>query len=130
LPCLLPSSKVSGFARTGNLFLNLLDSSIDRVVESFCSEGQMLLPLSTDHAPQKNPLWWRLRNFRAALFRDVNLLHGIAIAGDRFFDPDDKSFFDSITSQIHLLSDVTTRLLSRMCLPGEVPSMQMHKKIS
>jgi hypothetical protein len=62
--------------------------------------------------------------------RRLGLLHGISIAGDRFFDPDDKSFFDSIASQIHLLSDVTTRLLSRMCSPVEVPRVQLHKKIS
>jgi hypothetical protein len=130
LQCLLSSSKVSGFARTGTLFLTLLDSSIERVVESFGSEEQRNLPLSTDHPPQKNLLWWRLRSFKAALFRDVNLLHGIAIAGDRFFDPDDRSFFDSIRAQIHLLSDVTSRLLSRMCPPVEVPFMQMHKTIS
>lgn len=130
LHCLLPSSKVSDFARTGTLLLTLLDSSIERVVESFCSEEQMHLSFSPDRGAQKNPLWWRLKNFKAALFRDVNLLHRISIAGDRFFDPDDKSLFDSITSQSRLLSDVTTRLLSRMCPPVEVPSVQLHKKIS
>jgi hypothetical protein len=130
LPRLLPGSKASGFARTGTLFLTLLDSSIDRIVESFCSEEQLLLPLSTAHPSQKNTLWWRLRNFRAALFRDVNFLQEIAIAGDRFFCPDDKSLFDSIRAQTRLLSDVATRLLSRTCFPIEVSSMQTHERIS
>ncbi len=85
LHCLLSSSHVSGFAHTGTLLLTLLDSSIDRIMESFCSEEQMHLSFSPGHAPQKNPLWWRLRNFRAALLRDVNLLHRIAVAGGRFF---------------------------------------------
>jgi hypothetical protein len=127
LHCLLPSSKVSDFACTGTLLLTLLDSSIERVVESFCSEEQMHLPFSPDHGVQKNPLWWRLKNFKAALFRDVNWLHRISIAGDRFFGPDDKSLFASITSQSRLLSDVTTRLLSRMCSPVDVPSVQRHR---
>ncbi len=130
LHCLLSSSKVSGFARTGTLLLTLLDNSLDKVVESFCYEEQMLLPLPTSQAPQNNLLWWRLRNFRAALFRDENLLQRIAIAGDRFFDPADKSLVDSIRTQNHLLSNVTTRLLSRMYHPFEVPFMQTHKKIS
>lgn len=118
LHCLLSSSHVSGFAHTGTLLLSILDSSINRVMESFCSEEQMHFPFSPDHMPQKNPLWWRLRNFRAVLLRDVNLLHGIAVAGGRFFGPDDKSSFESIRARIHLLSDVTTRFLSRMGSPG------------
>ena len=127
---LFSSSTVPGFARTGTLLLTLLDRSIDRVVESFCYEERRLLPLPTDRPPQQNPLWWRLRNFRSALFRDGNLLQGIAIAGDRFFEPDDKSFFDSIAAQNHLLSNVTTRLLSRMFPHVEVPSVQLHKTFS
>jgi len=127
---LFSSSTVPGFARTGTLLLTLLDSSIDRVMESFCHEERRLLPVPADHPPQQNPLWWRLRNFKAALFRDVNLLQGIAIAGDRFFEPDDKSFFDSIAAQNHLLNHVTTRLLSRMFPHVEVPSVQLHKKFS
>lgn len=123
LHCLLSSSHVSGFAHTGTLLLTLLDSSIDRIMESFCSEEQRIAGSRTP----KKPLWWRLRNFRAPLLRDVNLLHGIAVAGGSFLV---RSFFESIRAQIHLLTDVTTRLLSRMGSPVEVPSMQMHKKIS
>jgi hypothetical protein len=124
LQCLLSSWKVPGFARTGTLLLTLLDSPLDKVVESFCYEEQMLLPLPTDHPPKKHPLSWRLRNFKAALFRDANLLQGITVAGDRFFDPDDKSFFDSIRAQIHLLSDMSTRLLSRMGPPVDVDAQE------
>lgn len=130
LPCLLPGSKVSGFTRTGTLFLTLVDSSIDRVVESFGSEEQMLLPITKTYPPQKNPLWWRLRNLRAVLFRDVNLLQGIAAAGERFFDSDDEKFLSSITSQMRLLNDMATGLLSRMCPLSDVPSMQMLMKTS
>ena len=130
LHCLLSSSTVSGFSRTGTLLLTLLDSSIDKVVESFCYEEQTLLLLPTNQPPHKSPLWWRLRNFRAALFRDANFLQGIAIAGDRFFGRDDKRLFDSIGAQNQLLSNATTRLLSRMYPPVEVPYAQMQKKIS
>jgi hypothetical protein len=130
LHCLLSSLDVSGFAHTGTLLLTLLDSSIDRVTESFCSEEQKDLPFSTDYALHQNPLWWRLRNFKATLLRDANLLVGIAVAGARFFSPDDNRLFESIRTQIHLLSDVTTRLLSRMGHPVEVPFLQVHKKIS
>jgi hypothetical protein len=41
-----------------------------------------------------------------------------------FFDPDDKSFFDSIRAQIHLLSDMSTRLLSRMGPPVDVDAQE------
>ena len=118
LHCLLSSSQVSGFTHTGTLLLTLLDSSIDRVMESFCSEEQMHFPFSPDHAPQKNPLWWRLRNFRAALLRDVNLLHGIAVAGGRCFGPDDKSSIESIRPQIHLLSDSDNSIAITYGSPG------------
>ena len=115
---LLSNSTVSGFAHTGTLLLTLLDSSIDKVVESFCYEAQMLLLLPTNYPPHKTPLWWRLRNFRAALFRDANFLQEIAIAGDRFFCRNDERLFDSIGEQNQLLSNATTRLLSCIYLSG------------
>lgn len=127
---LLSNSKVSGFARTGTLLLTLLDRSLDKVVDSFCSEEQVLLSLSTNHQPKKHPLWWRLRNFKAALFRDAILLQGILTTGVRFFDPDDKSLFDSIRTQNRLLRNIATRLLSRMYPPSEVQYAQTRKEIS
>ncbi len=130
LYCLLSSSKFSSFVRTGTLLLTLLESSIDKVVESFCSEEQLPLPLPTDQPSQQSSLWWRLRNFRAALFRNMNLLQRIAIAGERFFEPDDQIVLDSIAAQYRLLSYVTSRLLSCMFSHIEVPFVQLHKKIS
>src|SRR6266536_1276518 len=131
LHCPLSRSQVSGFTHSGPLLLTLFDDSIAKLIRSFCSgENSAAFPLRKHDEPRKTPLWWRLRNFRAALLRDANLLHGIAATGTRFFGPEDSSFFESIRAKIYLLCDVTNRLLSRMDPMVEVPNKQAHKKMS
>lgn len=126
---LVSSSENAGVARTGSLLLTVVDRSIERVEELFCSEEQMHLLVPNKHQPQNSPLWWRLSNFKAALLRDANLYHKVAIAGDRFFDPEDKSLFDSIGTRNDILSNVTTRLLSRMFPHVEMPYVQTRETI-
>ena len=94
-------------------------------MRSFCSEQKnVVLPVQKYQTPTKNPLWWRLKNFRAALLRDANLLHAIAATGVRFFSPDDRNIFESIRAKIYLVYDATNRLLSRMDFPVAVPSQR------
>jgi hypothetical protein len=131
LYCSLSGSQVAELTHTGALLLALFENSSAKLIRSFCSARNIaVLPLQKCEQPTRNHLWWRLRNFRGALLRETRLLHGIAAAGDRFFGPDDKSFFESIRAKIYLLSDVTNRLLLRMDLPAEVPLKRAHKKIS
>jgi hypothetical protein len=131
LHCSLSRSQVSELTCSGTLLLALFDDAMARLMRFFCSEqNSAVLPVPEYEQPTRNPLWWRLRNFKAALLRDANLLQGIAAAGDRFFSPDDRSFFESIRAKIYLLSDVTNRLLLRMDPPAEVPFKRVHKKIS
>ncbi len=110
---LLSSSQISGFTHTGSLLLTLFDNSIGRLIRSFCLDQNSLL-IRKDGQSSKNPLWWQLRNFRAALLRDANLLHEIAFVGDRFFNPDDRSTFGSIRAKTCFLCDMLSGLLSRM----------------
>ena len=127
----LSGSKVAELTHTGALLLALLENSIAKLLRSFCSARNIaVLPVQECEQPTRNPLWWRLRNFRGALLRDARLLHGIAAAGDRFFSPGDRSFFESIRAKLYLLSDVTNRLLSRMDPAVDVPVNEAHKKIS
>jgi Mg2+ and Co2+ transporter CorA len=127
----LSRSKVAELTHTGALLLALFENSIAKLLRSFCSARNIaVLPVQECEQPTRNPLWWRLGNFRGALLRDARLLHSIAAAGDRFFRPDDRSFFESIRAKIYLLFDVTNRLLSRMDPAVEVPFKVAHKKIS
>jgi hypothetical protein len=131
LLCPLLGSQVSGFTNTGALLLALFENSTAKLIRSFCSARNIaFLPVQKCEQPTRNPLWWRLRNFRGALLRETRLLHCIAAAGDRLFGPDDNSFFESIRAKLYLLSDVTNRLLLRMDPPAEVPLKRAHKKIS
>jgi hypothetical protein len=131
LPDSCSFSRISVAARTGTLVLALLDIYLETVVESFCSEEQMLSPMPiTDGPPEAYPMWWRLKSFKAVLYRDANLLQRIAIAGKRFFDAEDMRLFDSIKSQIRLLSDMTARLLSRMHPPVDLLSTPARKQLS
>ncbi len=131
LYCSLSGSQVAELTHTGALLLALFENSTAKLIRSFCSARNIaVLPVQKCEQPTRNPLWWRLRNFRGALLRDARLLHGIAAAGDRFFCPDDKSFFESIRAKIYLLSDVTNRLLLRMDPQAEVPLKRAHQKIS
>ena len=131
LHCSLSGSQVAELTHAGALLLALFENSTAKLIRSFCSARNVAVPpVQRCDQPTRNPLWWRLRNFRGALLREARLLHGIAAAGDRFFCPDDKSFFESIRAKIYLLSDVTNRLLLRMDPPAEVPLKRAHKKIS
>jgi hypothetical protein len=127
----LSGSQVAELTHTGALLLAIFENSTAKLIRSFCSARNLaVLPVQRCDQPTRNPLWWRLRNFRGALLRDARLLHGMVAAGDRFFGPDDKSFFESIRANIYLLSDVTNRLLLRMDPPAEVPLKRVHQKIS
>jgi CorA-like Mg2+ transporter protein len=131
LYCSLSGPQVAELTRTGALLLALFENSTANLIRSFCSARNIaVLPVQKCEQPTRNPLWWRLRNFRGALLRDARLLHGIAALGDRFFSPSDRSFFESIRAKIYLLSDVTNRLLLRMDPPAEVPLKRVHQKIS
>ncbi|MBI4490619.1 MAG: hypothetical protein HY694_16160 [Deltaproteobacteria bacterium] len=112
---LLPAVQELGFDHTGSLLLAIFDESICRLIKSLSSEGDCEdVPTCKEGLLNKNPLWWRLRNFRAALLRQVNLVHELAFVGARFFNPDDRSTFGSIRAKICFLSDMITGLLSRM----------------
>jgi hypothetical protein len=129
--CSLSGSQVAELTHTGALLLALFENSTAKLIRSFCSARNIaVLSVQKCEQPTRNPLWWRLRNFRGALLRDARLLHGIAAVGDRFFGPDDRSFFESIRAKIYLLSDVTNRLLLRMDPSAEVPLKRAHQKIS
>lgn len=129
LHCLLSSSQISGFTHTGSLLLTLFDNSIGRLIRSFCLD-QNSLPIRKDGQSSKNPLWWQLRNFRAALLRDANLLREIAFVGDRFFNPDDRSTFGSIRAKTCFLCDMLSGLLSRMDPSLNVTFEQGEEKTS
>jgi len=129
--CSLSGSQVAELTHTGTLLLALFENSAAKLIRSFCSARNVaILPVQRCDQPTRNPLWWRLRNFRGALLRDTRLLHDMAAAGDRFFSPDDRSFFESIRAKIYLLSDMTNRLLLRMDPSAEAPFKRVHKKIS
>ena len=128
---LLSSSQLSGFTHTGTLLLILFDSLICGLMNSFCSEQNSTdLPVHKCDQPERNPLWWRLRNFRAALLREVNLLHEIAFVGGRFFNPEDRGTFGSVKAKICFLCDIIDGLLSRMDPPVAVTFDQGKEKVS
>ena len=111
----LSSSQLSGFTQTGTLLLTLFDSLICGLMKSLCSEQNSRdLPLQECDQTERNPIWWRLRNFRAALLRHVNLLHEIAFVGSRFFNRDDRGAFGSVKAKICFLCDIIDELLSGM----------------
>jgi hypothetical protein len=115
LRCLLSSLQLSGFTQTGTLLLILFDNLICGLMHSLCSkQNNTDLPVHKCDQPERNPVWWRLMNFRAALLRDVNLLHEIAFVGGRFFNPDDRGTFGSVKAKICLLCDTIDGLLSGM----------------
>jgi hypothetical protein len=122
--CSLSRSQVVQLTHATPLLLKLFEDSTTKLVRSFCSERSVALPVQEYQTPMKNPLWWRLRNFRATLVRDANLLHGVAATGLRFFGPDDRNIFESIRAKIYLLCDATNRLLSRLDSAVAVPSRQ------
>ena len=65
LYCSLSGSQVAELARTGALLLALFENSTAKLIRSFCSDEQHAVCLFKDVTqPTKNPLWWRLRNFR------------------------------------------------------------------
>jgi hypothetical protein len=113
--CSLSRSQVVELTHATPLLLKLFDDSVTKLLRFFCSGSNRVgLPVQNYQTPQKNPLWWRLRNFRAALLRDANVLHGIAATGVRFLSPDDANIFESVRAKIHVLCDATSRWLSRM----------------
>lgn len=112
---LLLGSQGSEFTRTGRLLLKILDKSICTLIKSFPAEDDSDFVFTRgDSQPNRNPLWWRLRNFRAALLRHVKLLHELAFLGARFFDSEDINTLGSIKAKICFLSDITDGLLCRM----------------
>lgn len=128
---LLSTSQVPVFTHTGTLLLTLFDNSICRLVNSFCYEQNSAdQPFQKCQQPKRNPLWWRLRNFRAALLREVKLLHEIAFVGGRFFNPDDRETFGSVKAKICFLCDMINGLLSRMEPPVDVTFEQGKEKVS
>ena len=123
--CSLSRPQVAELTHAGSLLLKLFEHSTAKLMRSFCSEQKsVILPAPKYHAPTTNPLWWRLRNFRAALLRNANSLHSIAAVGARFFGPGDRDIFEAIRAMIYLLYDATNRLLSRMDYPVAVPSQR------
>jgi CorA-like Mg2+ transporter protein len=131
LHCSLSGSQVAELTHTGALLLALFENSTAKLIRSFCSARNIAVLTAQEwEQPTRNPLWWRLCSFRAALLRDGKLLHGIAAAGDRFFTPDDRNLFESIRAKMHLLCDVTNRLLSRTDAPAKMPLNRAHKEIS
>jgi hypothetical protein len=128
---LLPAVQELGFDHTGSLLLAIFDESIGRLIKSLSSEGDCEdVPPCKEGLLNKNPLWWRLRNFRAALLRQVTLVHELAFVGGRFFNPDDRSTFGSIRAKICFLSDMITGLLCQMDPSANVTFDQGGEKIS
>ena len=72
-------------AHTGTLLLRIFDESISAALKAFSSEyDSENVTASWGQLTSKCPLWWRLRNFRGALLRQVKLLHEIRYTGARF----------------------------------------------
>lgn len=121
---LLSSPQMSGFTHTGTLLLRLFDTLLCGLINALCFEQDSVnSPVQKCEQPKKNPLWWRLRNLRAALLRDIKLLHEIAFVGARFLNPDDRSVFASVKAKISFLCDILDGLLSRMDAPANIHSL-------
>lgn len=120
---LVPGVARSRFTHPIGLLLRLFDESIFALIRSFPSQknGKHILA-NTDGEPTRNPLWWRLRNFRTALLGYVHLLDELAYVGVRFFEPEDMSRIGSITLKICLLLDMISGSLDRTDLPGQIVS--------
>jgi hypothetical protein len=91
---------------------------------------QNSLPIRKDDQSSKNPLWWQLRNFRAALLRHIHLLHELAFVGAGFFNPEDRSAFGSVKAKICFICDIIDGLLSRVNPLVDVTFGEGEKKIS
>lgn len=112
---LVPGFDGSGFTGTTALLLRLFDESILTLIRSFpAKENGKNVLANEDGEPSRNRSWWRLRNFRAALLRQVSLLDELEFVGERFFEPEDKSAVGSITIKICLLFDMISGWLDRM----------------
>ncbi len=127
---MLSSAQLSRFTQPGTLLLILFDNLVCGLMKSLCYEQNSTdLPVQKCDQPEKNPLWWRLRNFRAALLRHVNLLHEIAFVGGRFFSPDDRGTFGSVKAKICFLCDIIDGLLCGMDPSVNATFAEGEKKI-
>lgn len=103
---LLPGIRESGFNRTTALVLTLFDSSIGTLVKPLYGEDyRKNLLIKKDGQLNKSPLWWRLKNLKAALLHHEKLLHRLAFVGARFFNQEDNNSLSSILVKISLLSE-------------------------
>ncbi|MBI4527832.1 MAG: hypothetical protein HY695_28890 [Deltaproteobacteria bacterium] len=112
---LLPGCRASAFTQTGKLFLSLLDRCAGLLIESFaCENNRDIAPGGRDAGPVTDPLWWRLRNFRAALLKHARLLNELAFVGAKYFDAEELTILASIRAKIHFVLDMVTGSLYQM----------------
>lgn len=125
---LFPNLGDSPFSCTAELLLRIFDESISALLKSLSPvyEGKSIT-LRGDGWPNKDQLWWRLRNFRAALLGDFKIMHEMLFVGAWPFGPEDKVLFNSIKAKISLLCDMTTGMLQQDDSPGSVHDSKKEK---
>jgi hypothetical protein len=125
--CSLSRSQVAELTHPGTLLLKLFEDFTAKLMRSFCFEQKsVVLPVQKYKTPTKNPVWWRLRNFRATLLGDANSLHGIAATAGFFVLMTETSLNPSEQRSI----SYTMRQID--CCHVWIPSLlsAVHEKIS
>ena len=125
---LFPNLGGSPFSRTAEILLRIFDESISALLKSLSPgyEGKSIT-LRGDGRPNKDPLWWRLRNFRAALLGDFKIMHEMLFVGAWPFGPEDKVLFNSIKAKISVLCDMTIEILQQDDSQGSVHDSKKEK---
>lgn len=125
---LFPNLRDSPFSRAAELLLRIFDESISALLKSLSPgcEGKSIT-LRGDGWPNKDQLWWRLRNFRAALLGDFKIMHEMLFVGAWPFGPEDKVLFNSIKAKISLLCDMTTGMLQQVNSPAFIQELKKEK---
>lgn len=101
---LLQCVQEDGFTHVTTPLLTVFDRSIEALVKISSDEksGKNML-IGKGREPNKNPLWWRLKNMKAALICQDKLLRQLADSGARFFNPEDVKSLNSILQKISFL---------------------------
>ncbi|HLD87557.1 MAG TPA: CorA family divalent cation transporter [Candidatus Nanoarchaeia archaeon] len=125
---LFPGLRDSPFLDTGRLLLTIFDESISALLQSFSPEYEpKTAGLWGDGQPSKDRLWWRLRNFRAALLSHVKIMHEPVFLGTWLFGPEDKGMINSIKAKISFLCDMTFAMLCRFDSPAFIQELKKGK---
>jgi hypothetical protein len=125
---LFPALRDSPFSRPGELLLRIFDESISALMKSPSPRvREQKYSARSGGQPNKDPLWWRLRNFRAALLGDFKIMHEMLFVGAWPFGPDDRALFNSIKAKISALCDMTAEVLQQEDSAGSVHDSKKEK---